>query len=139
MKKLILMGLLVSGALITNAQRPQKENVNPVERAKKHTAKMKEELGLSEEQYQKVLALNEDRAAKMEERREAMKAQREEMKAEREAFNGELKSILTEDQFKALEAKKSEMRKKHGDHHRKRGPHKRGMHMERKPVDKDQE
>lgn len=125
----MMISALMALAFGTYAQRGARKDVKPEERAQKSAEKMKEELGLSEEQYQKVLSLNEVRAEKMEQRREEMMARREEMKAERDTYQKELKGILTAEQYTSLEAKREKRKeqfKKHrlerrdgGGHHRK--------------------
>lgn len=103
MKKLIL---LMSAFLLTTsavlAQKPERRReMNPEKRAEKQTDMMRDELGLSPEQYQKVLVLNKERAQK---RQDAMKAQRAEMKKQHEAFQEQLNAVLTPEQATKLSA-----------------------------------
>ena len=117
MKKLMMILAFTALAFGTYAQRGSRKEVKPEEIAQKSAEKMKDELGLSEDQYQKVLLLQEVRAEKMKQRREEMMARREEMKAERDSYQRELKGILTAEQYASLEAKREE-RKEHFKKHR---------------------
>lgn len=129
MKKLMMITAMVTLAFGAFAQRGSGKELKPEERAQKSAEKMKTELGLSEEQYQKVLSLNEVRAEKMKQRREEMAARREEMKAERNAYQNELKGILTAEQYASLEAKREARR----EHFKRQRLEKR--HEERKHKD----
>ena len=125
-----MVGILALTAAGAFAQRGEKRDFDPEKVAEKHALKMKEDLGLSEDQYKQVLALDQARAEKIQVRREAMKAQREQMKAEHESFEKELKNVLTEEQYKALEAKRAErheqFKERRGDRGSRR-PYRDGM------------
>jgi Spy/CpxP family protein refolding chaperone len=126
MKKLVIMAVLATTAVTAMAQRGERPDVNPEERAQKMTEHMKKELGLSEDQYHKVLALNETRSEKMAAHREVMDAEREKMKAEQKEFRTELESILTPEQKATLEAKREEQKARMKDRSTHRREHFRG-------------
>ncbi|MDZ7907833.1 MAG: hypothetical protein U5N10_06245 [Gemmobacter sp.] len=52
-------------SLSATAQREKRQNVNPEQRAEMTALRMKQKLGLSEEQHKKVEALNKSKAAEM--------------------------------------------------------------------------
>jgi hypothetical protein len=77
---------------------------DPAQRAEMQTARMKEELGLSAKQAEKVKAINEKYANKMREMRAAnqdgdRQAMRESMSALRQEQAEELQTVLTAEQF----------------------------------------
>ncbi|SMD42596.1 protein of unknown function [Aquiflexum balticum DSM 16537] len=117
MKKLIMIAAIFmmtyAGAFAQRGQ--QKEMQSPEQRAEKMTAKMTEELGLSEDQKQKIYQINLENAKKRQEQRESMQAEREakraEMQAQAKAQNDQIEAILTPEQKTKWEEVKKENRK----------------------------
>lgn len=109
MKKILLVctlvGGLVSGAFAQNdkATRGERTERTPEQRAQLRTKQMQESLALSNDQYQKVLAINLDREKKREEFRkehqEKMAANREQIKANHDALLKSYESVLTPEQM----------------------------------------
>lgn len=129
MKKITVLVLMLIGfSTLSFAQRGERQKMNPEEVAQKRAEKMKEELKLSDEQYQKVLDLNKEQAAKRiekrEERRAELQAKREVLKNEREAYSSTLQSILTPEQYEQHKAKMEE--RKHNRDGRRPQRRKRG-------------
>jgi periplasmic protein CpxP/Spy len=94
-----------------------------------HTARMKQELELSEEQTSAVAELNQRYFARFGELREQSQAQREDRHAGKRALMGErdaeLRQILSEEQYARLEARREEhrsMRRQHKEHRRAATP-----------------
>ena len=85
------------------AAQEQRKMSSPEDRAQRMTERMASELKLSEEQKQKVLAINlehaKKRSAEMEKQRAEMEARKAEMKAQEE----KIKEVLTEEQRKQWE------------------------------------
>lgn len=124
MKKLLMIAALftltIAGAF---AQRGQggskegqpKESLTPEQRADKMTNRMTEELGLSEDQKQKIYKINLDNAQKREAQRAAMeedrKAKRAEMQAQNQVQNEQIEAVLTPDQKTKWQEVKKENRK----------------------------
>lgn len=120
MKKLLMIAALFTmtfaGAFAQRGQgSQQKEPMTPEQRAEKMTMKMTEELGLSEDQKQKIYQINLENAEKRQVQREAMeeerKAKREEMQAQTKAQNEQIVAILTPEQKTKWEEVKKENRK----------------------------
>lgn len=93
----------------------QKEMQTSEQRAEKITAKMTEELGLSEDQKQKIHQINLENAQKRQVQREAMqeeqKAKRTAMQAQNKVQNEQIEAILTPEQKIKWEEVKKENRK----------------------------
>lgn len=108
-------------------ERVQKgERPTPEKRAEMQTKRMQEELGLDDAQYQKVYAINLNRAKQ---NHEKVDERRELMKAEREAYQKDLQEVLTPEQMKKLDEKKAranEGRKDMRSRNAKRPANKRG-------------
>jgi Spy/CpxP family protein refolding chaperone len=121
MKKGILISLLLAGLSYgafaqdtksNNKQRPpherkaQADRFTAEERAEIYAKRMQKSLGLTDEQYKKVLTINIEQTKQREAFREAQKAQmqanREKMKAEHEAISKKYEAVLTPDQMKKL-------------------------------------
>ena len=105
---ILLAGLVSFGALAQDKKEHSRrggEKPNPEKMAEWRTNKVKESVGLNDDQYKKLYAINLDEAkknqAKMEERRNAMKA-------ERTAYKAKLATVLTPEQIKKLEDGKGE-------------------------------
>ncbi|TFV95963.1 DUF4890 domain-containing protein [Algoriphagus kandeliae] len=114
MKKILfsagLVFLLSMGAF---AQRgPQREMPDPETRAKMMTDRMAEQLGLSEEQKAKILAINLENAKKRQAEAEARKAEAEARREQAKAQEEEIKSILTEEQRQKWEELKEARRER---------------------------
>lgn len=127
MKKVIVALSLVLGvvgisvAQSTPSGRPSMEHkrgtgehqkLSAEERATKQTDRMKEELNLSDKQYEDLLSLNTKQAKQAEENRKEMEAKmeakKEEMKSERKAYDEQIGKILTKEQLATYELKKEE-------------------------------
>jgi len=95
-----------------------------------HTALMKQELGLSDEQTGAVAELNQRYAARKREMHEQAQAQRKERWAKAKAMMGdrdtELRQILNEEQYARLEAQRQEQREMRGKHNGKHQQHRTG-------------
>lgn len=120
MKKLIMIAAIFmmtyAGAFAQRGQgSQQKEPMTPEQRAEKMTMKMTEELGLSEDQKQKIYKINLENSQKREAQRAAMeqerKANRSEMQAQAKAQNEQIEAILTPEQKTKWEEVKKENRK----------------------------
>ena len=87
------------------------------EKAKEMTDKLKEELTLSEDQYDSVLVINEKYIQKFEELRGEEQGRpdpnkREEFMKTKQEWDYELKQVLSEDQFKKYQEFKQKNRRK---------------------------
>lgn len=127
MKKIILtVALAVTALTASYAQKHDKVQLTPEQKAEKVTANLKTKLALSDEQKTKVYQIEVDRMKKAEEwkkaNHEVMKSKADERKAFMKANDEKLEKILTTDQKKTYEAmraqKKSEMKDHKGHHHR---------------------
>ncbi len=138
--QMLTLGLILVCSISLNAQPGQargkgdaRPQLTPEERAQKMTDRQKENLGLSDEQYKKVLEINKNHALKYEaQRAEAQKAREtrqataQEIEASRET---ELRKVLTDEQFARFQQNKQQMRDKAQERktqgpppHRGRGP-----------------
>jgi protein CpxP len=124
MKKLIMIAAIFTmtyvGAFAQRGQDSrkggqQKEMQTPEQRAEKMTTKMTEELGLSEDQKQKIYQINLENAQKRQAQREVMqeeqKAKRAAMQAQNKVQNEQIEAVLTPDQKTKWEEVKKENRK----------------------------
>lgn len=124
MKKLLMIAAIFTMTFAgAYAQRSQgaskggqdKESMTPEQRAEKMTARMTEELGLSEDQKQKIYQINLENAQKRQVQREEMqedqKAKRAEMQAQNQVQNAQIEAVLTPDQKTKWEEVKKENRK----------------------------
>jgi len=124
MRKIMLsLGIVLITALTLQAQGPKGEERNPEEIAKRQATKMKKDLVLTDEQYDKVYEIVLNRTGKMKAMRmdtqQEKSAKREEMKAMNEKTNADLKGILTEEQM----AKHLKIQQEHKQSRKdKRGP-----------------
>ena len=107
--------------LISAASMAQTRDFNPEEFAKRQTAQLKEELGLTSDQEKKVYEINLESIKKMGELREESRSSgggfegmREKMSKVREEQNKKMKEVLTDDQWtkyeKYLEDRRNRMR-----------------------------
>ncbi|NVJ86627.1 MAG: DUF4890 domain-containing protein [Algoriphagus sp.] len=119
MKKILLstglIFLLSMGAFAQ--QKSQRQMPDPEIRAKMMTDRMAEQLGLSEEQKAKILAINLENAKQRQAEAEGRKAEAEARRAQAQAQKEEIIAILTEEQRQKWE----ELRAARGDRER-RGP-----------------
>ena len=91
------------------------QDKNPEEKAKMISDKMKTELTLSDEQYQKIQAINLDFVTKKSEIKkegEDKAAWEEKMKPVKEEYARALKDVLTPEQFTKYESMKKDMKTK---------------------------
>ena len=117
MKKLIYtVAFVVIGFTASYAQKPNRENLTPEQRAEKAATAMQQKLNLSAEQKSKVQQLELERIQKAEDWRKndqgAMKAKMEERRAYMKASKEKMDAILTPEQRKTLEASREEMKEK---------------------------
>ena len=129
MKKGILVSFLMLGISVgvfaqngqsTQKQRPplerkaQKNKFTPEERAEVHTKRMQASVGLSKEQYQKVLSINLEQEKKRDALRATKKVERqsshEKMRGEHEAMRIKYESVLTPEQMNKLRAEEDKRR-----------------------------
>ncbi len=116
MKKLIMIATIFAmTSAVAFAQRAQhKEMQSPEQRAERMTVKMTEELGLSEDQKQKIYQINLENAQKRQKQWEAMQVDREarkaEMQAQAKAQNDQIEALLTPEQKSRWEEVKKENR-----------------------------
>lgn len=93
----------------------QKESMTPVQRAERMTIKMTEELGLTEDQKQKIYKINLENAQKREAQREERQADQTERRAAMQAQNKEqneqIETLLTPEQITKWEEVKKEGRR----------------------------
>jgi Spy/CpxP family protein refolding chaperone len=103
MKQWMIGAMLLTCISLGAAAQGERKMPSPEERAQRMTDRLASELSLSEEQKQKILAINlenaKKRSAEMEKQRAQMEARRGEMKAQDE----QIQAILTEDQRKKWE------------------------------------
>ncbi|WP_337044787.1 hypothetical protein [Emticicia sp. 17c] len=126
MRKLILVGSLIGGLVMGAYAQDAKQTrgdwkgKTPEQRAEMRTKHMQESLALTNEQYQKILAINLEQEKKRElqhkENQEKMAAARQEMRANHEALIKNYENVLTPEQMTKFkdESKKrrAEMRDK---------------------------
>jgi uncharacterized membrane protein YgcG len=124
MKKLLMIAAIFTmtfaGAFAQRGQGgskggQQKESLTAEQRAEKMTTRMTEELGLSEDQKQKIYQINLENAKKRDAQKAAMederKAKRTEMQTQNQAQNKQIEAILTPEQKTKWEEVKKENRK----------------------------
>lgn len=119
---ILLAGLVSLGAFAQDKkENPRRggERPTPEKMAEWRTKKVKETVGLSDDQYKKLYAINLDEAkknqAKMEERRKAMQA-------ERATYKAKLETVLTPEQLKKLdESKGNRTQQRKGDFKKREG------------------
>jgi periplasmic protein CpxP/Spy len=100
----IVFGILVSATAFAQ-QRPERSRMTPEERAERISARLTEDLELTEEQAEEVKSIHLKYAKQAEAEREArMQA----MKEQHAAMEEEMKAVLSEEQYQKLEEKKEE-------------------------------
>ncbi len=124
---MILLTALVSfGALAQDKKEGHKRNgekPTPEKMAEWRTKRVKETVGLNDEQYKKLYAINLDEAKK---NHEKMEERRKALKAERTAYKAKLETILTPEQLKKLEDSKGERTHRNKGDFKKRGDSSKG-------------
>jgi protein CpxP len=119
---ILLVGLVSFGAMAQDNKDGRKrggEKPTPEKVAEWKTKRVKETVGLNDDQYKKLYAVHLDEAKK----NEAIRAERSKaIKAERAAYKVKLESVLTPEQIKKLE---SERPQRGRGEHRKKGDSKR--------------
>jgi periplasmic protein CpxP/Spy len=110
MKQWMIGALLLTFISLGVSAQEKQKMATPEERAQRLTDRMASQLSLSEEQKQKVLAINLEntkrRTSEMEKQRAEMEARKAEMKAQED----QIKAVLTEDQRKQWEEIKMDRR-----------------------------
>ncbi len=104
---ILLAGLISFGAFAQDRKENRKrggEKPTPEKRAEWQTNNMKEKVGLNDDQYKKLYAINLEEAKKNE--KKAVE-RRENFKKERAELNKKYASVLTPDQLKKLEESKA--------------------------------
>lgn len=129
MKKIVFtFAIALMSLSATYAQRTNRQQLSPEQRAEKSTAKLEKELGLKPDQKQKVYALELDKFREQANRFEKAKAERTKERAEmlklRNQNVAQLNKVLTAEQLTKLEALQKD--KKRGSHEMRQG-RKRGM------------
>lgn len=118
----IVFGILVSATAFAQ-EKPQRSRMTPEERAERISARLTEELALTEEQAEEVKNIHLKYAKQAEAEREArMQA----MKEQHAAMENELKGVLNEDQYQKLEEKKTERKSRWEERSERRGRAHRG-------------
>ncbi|TKB98388.1 Spy/CpxP family protein refolding chaperone [Pedobacter cryotolerans] len=117
MKKLIYTAaFVVMGITASYAQKPNRENLTPEQKAEKAATAMQQKLSLTADQKAKVQVLELERIQKAEEWRKndqgAMKNKMEERKTYMKASKEKMDAILTPEQRKTLDASREEMKGK---------------------------
>jgi Spy/CpxP family protein refolding chaperone len=101
----------------------------PEERAKEMTARLKEELNLTDQQSEELYAIHlkyaEERKGVLDAGREEREAQRTEIKSINDKQKAEMKSVLTEEQVARLDQLQEERAHRRGDRPQ-RGQRRRG-------------
>lgn len=128
-KILALTFLLCAAFLNAEAQRGD-WNSDPEQRAEQQTARMKEQLSLSDKQAEKVKAINLKYANKMKETRDAntgddWQAMRETIMKLRQEQDEELKGVLTTEQFENWQKIREEQRQQRGSRGERSGKDKK--------------
>lgn len=119
MKKIVVVMTAIALTFSVNAAFGQEENkrekLSPIEKAEKHTEKMKEELSLTDEQAEEIKQMNLYHIQEMEELKMQMKKLKEEARAKREAHQLELEKVLDDEQKQIMNEKIAERKKKRAE------------------------
>ena len=117
-KSMVVSMLMAALAMFATAVAQPGRDGDPYERAERQTERMKEHLGLSDEQTEQVSEINIAAAEKMQEARESANGDREAMRSKmmtiRQETNTSLKEVLSEEQWTKFEAIRQEMRQNGG-------------------------
>ncbi|MEQ9377851.1 MAG: Spy/CpxP family protein refolding chaperone [Imperialibacter sp.] len=120
---LMAQGEQSSAKTLKHAQR------TPEERSKEMTARLKEELNLTDQQSEELYAIHlkyaEERKGVLDAGREEREAQRTEIKSINDKQKAEMKSVLTEEQVARLDEMHEERTQRRGDRPQ-RGQRRRG-------------
>lgn len=103
----VIFLMTISVGAFAQGRGGQRERISPEKRAEMQTKRMTDELGLTEDQQKKVLALNVDRNKKAE---EIGREDAEKRKEVRETYTKELNGVLTPEQQEKLKAVQKEGR-----------------------------
>lgn len=103
MKQWMIGAVVLTMMTLGVAAQDQRKMPSPEERATRMTERMASELKLSEEQKQKVLAINLEHAKKRTAEMEKQRAEMESRKAEMKAQEDKISEVLTEEQRKQWE------------------------------------
>ena len=118
MLKSIVVSIFVVFSLLATVVAQPDRGGDPYERAERQTERMKEQLGLSDEQTEQVSEINIAAAEKMQEARQSANGDREAMRGKmmsiRQETDAALKEVLTEEQWTKLAAARQEMRQNRG-------------------------
>ena len=139
MKKLmttIVIGLMIAFispvmAQNKNQDQPKKnehKKLTAEEKAQKRTDKMKEELGLSDEQVKKVYDINLKHIKEMEAIHKEMKKLHDQAKTTRDNTKAEFDEVFTDEQKAKAEELRKKRKEKMKEKHKGHGPH--GPHEE---------
>ena len=120
MKKVValvaLVGCMVVGSSSFGQDVPVERNerveMSPTQKAEKMTAKMKEDLKLSDEQATEIKQINIYHIQEMEDIKRQIKALKAEAKAKRQAHKAKVDEVLTDEQKKLHEEKMAERKAK---------------------------
>jgi len=97
MKKIFTVSLMLVFALMVSAQNRGGRGLSEADMEKRYE-QMKKELGINEQQLEKIKVIDKDYFAKMREAREAGGGDREGFRAMGEKRREEIKKVLTEEQ-----------------------------------------
>lgn len=103
MKQWMIGAVVLTMMSLGVAAQEQRKMPSPEERATRMTERMASELKLSEEQKQKVLAINLEHAKKRTAEMEKQRAEMESRKAEMKVQEDKISEVLTEEQRKQWE------------------------------------
>lgn len=132
-KQLALATALLTAPFLMAQGKPGKEQKTPEERAKHHTERMTQELGLSAEQSAKVGDINlryADVLADMKASGQDQTAMKEQAKAMRDRRDEELKQVLTPEQYGKMMELRAQKRAKARDQRKNGQPEQAKPHNE---------
>ncbi|MFL0683694.1 MAG: DUF4890 domain-containing protein [Algoriphagus aquaeductus] len=110
MKQWMIGAVVLTMMSLGVAAQDQRKMPSPEERAQRMTERMASELKLTEEQKQKVLAINLEHTKKRTAEMEKQRAENESRKAEMKAQEEKINEVLTEEQRKQWEEIKMDRR-----------------------------
>ena len=122
MKTSMFAMMIVLGSLLSTVSYGQRQAPDPETRAKKMTEKMKTELSLTDDQYNKMYDINLKYAGKMQDLRKQegdRQAKMTEMKEINKSRKEEYKAVLSEEQMTKLKEMQKDTRGKMRDHRKK--------------------
>lgn len=104
-------------------KKEEMQALSPQEKAEKHTAKLTEMLGLSEQQAKEIQVINLKHTIEMDKIKAEQKALKERAKAQRKKTDEDIVAVLTEEQKKVFNEKKAEHQKKRAEKHKENCGH----------------